>query len=113
MVLECQQHPDYQQAITTLLDLAERYGKHGRSLATDGTGTVKQGRSAFAAAEADLKVCNNPMVHMSHVAVLTLSCRPSLRDLPMVHPATTCGLPSTLSTRMLIEILSCETGSSL
>ncbi|KAI3320455.1 hypothetical protein HD806DRAFT_506424 [Xylariaceae sp. AK1471] len=55
MVLECQQHPDYQQAITTLLDLAEQYGKHGRSLASDGTGTVKQGRSAFAAAEADLK----------------------------------------------------------
>ncbi|KAI1818787.1 hypothetical protein GGS20DRAFT_526858 [Poronia punctata] len=55
MVLECQQHPDYQQAITTLLDLAERYGKHGRSLAAGGTGTVKEGRTAFAAAEADLK----------------------------------------------------------
>jgi len=55
MILECQQHPDYQQAITTLLDLAERYGKHGREIATGGAGTVKQGRSAFAAAEADLK----------------------------------------------------------
>lgn len=55
MVLECQQHPDYQQAITTLLDLAEQYGKHGRSLTTGGAGTVKQTRSAFAAAEADLK----------------------------------------------------------
>ncbi|KAI0541862.1 hypothetical protein GGR58DRAFT_510663 [Xylaria digitata] len=56
MVLECQQHPDYQQAITTLLDLAEQYGKHGRSVATDGAGAVKQTRSAFTAAEADLKV---------------------------------------------------------
>lgn len=55
MILECQQHPDYQQAITTLLDLAEQYGKHGRSLTTGGAGTVKQTRSAFAAAEADLK----------------------------------------------------------
>ncbi|GAP88921.2 hypothetical protein SAMD00023353_1700120 [Rosellinia necatrix] len=55
MILECQQHPDYQQAITTLLDLAEQYGKHGRSMATGGAGTVKQARSAFAAAEADLK----------------------------------------------------------
>ncbi|RYC56817.1 DNA ligase (ATP) [Xylaria longipes] len=55
MVIECQQHPDYQQAITTLLDLAERYGKHGRSVTTGGAGTVKQTRSAFAAAEADLK----------------------------------------------------------
>ncbi|KAI1174134.1 hypothetical protein F4777DRAFT_411434 [Nemania sp. FL0916] len=55
MVLECQQHPDYQQAITTLLDLAEQYGKHGKSMTSDGAGTVKQTRSAFAAAEADLK----------------------------------------------------------
>ncbi|KAI0402655.1 hypothetical protein F4802DRAFT_348466 [Xylaria palmicola] len=55
MVLECQQHPDYQQAITTLLDLAEEYGSHGRSMTTDGAGTAKQTRSAFAAAEADLK----------------------------------------------------------
>ncbi|KAI1277727.1 hypothetical protein F5Y07DRAFT_388372 [Xylaria sp. FL0933] len=56
MVLECQGHPDYNQAITTLLDLAEQYGKHGRDLTSGGTGTVKQTRSAFAAAEADLKV---------------------------------------------------------
>lgn len=58
MILECQQHPDYQQAITTLLDLAEQYGKHGRSMTTDGAGTVKQARSAFVSAEADLKVCD-------------------------------------------------------
>ncbi|KAI1306653.1 hypothetical protein F5Y03DRAFT_354094 [Xylaria venustula] len=56
MVLECQSHKDYQQAITTLLDLAEQYGKHGRNLTSGGAGTVKQTRSAFAAAEADLKV---------------------------------------------------------
>ncbi|KAI0436234.1 hypothetical protein F4803DRAFT_572777 [Xylaria telfairii] len=55
MILECQQHPDYQQAITALLDLAEQYGKHGRSVTKDGAGTVKQARSAFVAAEADLK----------------------------------------------------------
>ncbi|KAI1419167.1 hypothetical protein F5Y12DRAFT_794485 [Xylaria sp. FL1777] len=56
LVLECQQHPDYQQAITTLLDLAEQYGKHSRALTSNGASTVKQTRSAFAAAEADLKV---------------------------------------------------------
>ncbi len=56
MVVECQQHPDYNQAITTLLDLAEQYGSHGRSLAAGGTGTVKETRSSLAAAEADLKV---------------------------------------------------------
>ncbi|KAI1430971.1 hypothetical protein GGR50DRAFT_682107 [Xylaria sp. CBS 124048] len=55
MILECQQHPDYQRAVTSLLDLAEQYGKHGRSLTTEGAGTVKQTRSAFGAAEADLK----------------------------------------------------------
>lgn len=55
MVLECQQHPDYQQAITTLLDLAEEYGGHGRKLASGSTGTVQQTRSSLAQAEADLK----------------------------------------------------------
>ncbi|KAI1259109.1 hypothetical protein F5Y18DRAFT_318041 [Xylariaceae sp. FL1019] len=55
MVLECQQHPDYQQAISTLLDLAERYGSHGKDLTSGGADTVKQGRSALNKAEADLK----------------------------------------------------------
>ncbi|ETS73594.1 hypothetical protein PFICI_14540 [Pestalotiopsis fici W106-1] len=55
MVLECQQHPDYQQAISTLLDLAEEYGGHGRHLASGSTGTVQQTRSSLAQAEADLK----------------------------------------------------------
>ncbi|KAI1085477.1 hypothetical protein F5B20DRAFT_567469 [Whalleya microplaca] len=55
MVLECQQHPDYQQAISTLLDLAEEYGGHSKKLTSQGTGTVKETRSGLAAAEADLK----------------------------------------------------------
>lgn len=55
MVVECQQHPDYNEAISTLLDLAEQYGSHGRSIATAGTGTVKETRTHLAAAEADLK----------------------------------------------------------
>ncbi|KAK6086403.1 hypothetical protein SCUP234_02616 [Seiridium cupressi] len=55
MVLECQQHPDYQQAISTLLDLAEEYGTHSKRLAAGGTGTAQQTRSSLAQAEADLK----------------------------------------------------------
>ncbi|ORY68549.1 uncharacterized protein BCR38DRAFT_363053 [Pseudomassariella vexata] len=55
MVLECQQHPDYQQAIATLLDLAELYGGHGKELTSGGTGTVKEARLALGQAEADLK----------------------------------------------------------
>jgi hypothetical protein len=55
MVLECQQHPDYTEAIQTLLDLAEEYGGHSRALAQGGTGTVKEARAGLAAAEADLK----------------------------------------------------------
>lgn len=55
MILECQQHPDYQEAITTLLDLAEQYGGHANTLAQGGTGTVKGARSSLAQAEADLK----------------------------------------------------------
>jgi len=55
MVLECQQHPDYQTAVRTLLDLAEQYGSHANRLAKGGTGTVKDTRSALAQAEGDLK----------------------------------------------------------
>jgi len=55
MVLECQQHPDYAQAIETLLNLAEEYAGHSRSIAQGGTGTVKDARAGLAQAESDLK----------------------------------------------------------
>lgn len=55
MIVECQQHPDYNQAISTLLDLAEQYGSHSKRLTAGGAGTVKETRSHLAAAEADLK----------------------------------------------------------
>lgn len=55
MVVECQQHPDYQQAINTLLDLAEEYGGHAKNLSQQGTSTVKDTRSGLAQAEEDLK----------------------------------------------------------
>ncbi|EFY88531.1 hypothetical protein J3458_020272 [Metarhizium acridum] len=55
MVLECQQHPEYSKAIQTLLRLAETYGGHGRDLGKESTGSAKQARSGFAAAEADLR----------------------------------------------------------
>ncbi|KID97651.1 hypothetical protein MAJ_06329, partial [Metarhizium majus ARSEF 297] len=55
MVLECQQHPEYSKAIQTLLRLAETYGSHGRDLGKESTGSAKQARSGFAAAEADLR----------------------------------------------------------
>ncbi|KAK3692166.1 hypothetical protein B0T22DRAFT_5924 [Podospora appendiculata] len=55
MVIECQQHPDYQQAIQTLLDLAEEYGSHANRLAQGGSGTIKETRSGLAQAESDLK----------------------------------------------------------
>jgi hypothetical protein len=55
MVLECQQHPDYYQAVQTLLDLAEEYGEHANRLARGGSGTVKEARSGLVQAETDLK----------------------------------------------------------
>jgi len=55
MVLECQQHPDYQTAVQTLLNLAGEYGNHANRLARGGTGTVKETRSGLAQAEGDLK----------------------------------------------------------
>ncbi|WYZ39912.1 hypothetical protein EsH8_IV_000253 [Colletotrichum jinshuiense] len=55
MVLECQQHPDYAQAIETLLDLAEEYAGHSRTIAQGGTSTVRDTRAGLAQAESDLK----------------------------------------------------------
>lgn len=55
MVLECQQHPDYQTAVQTLLNLAGEYGSHANRLAKGGSGTVKDTRSGLAQAEGDLK----------------------------------------------------------
>ena len=55
MILECQLHPDYRVAIETLLDLAEQYGSHAKTLSSEGTGTVKDTRSSLIQAEADLK----------------------------------------------------------
>lgn len=56
MVVECQQHPDYQRAIAALLDLADQYGDHASKMAKDGSGTVRETRSGLAEAEADLRV---------------------------------------------------------
>jgi hypothetical protein len=51
MVVEIQGHADYQQAIETLLRLAEEYGGHSKTIAADSQGTVKglynQSRSAL------------------------------------------------------------------
>lgn len=55
IVIECQSHPDYNEAISTLLDLAEQYGSHANKLTQGSTGTVKDVRSSLAQAEADLK----------------------------------------------------------
>lgn len=55
MILECQQHSDYSEAIQTLLRLAESYGGHGRALGQGSAGSAKQARTGFAAAEDDLR----------------------------------------------------------
>ncbi|EGU77468.1 hypothetical protein FOQG_06126 [Fusarium oxysporum f. sp. raphani 54005] len=55
MILECQQHEDYSQAIQTLLRLAETYSRHGRTLGQGSTDTAKDARGGLAAAERDLR----------------------------------------------------------
>ncbi|KAI9376017.1 hypothetical protein BJX61DRAFT_26997 [Aspergillus egyptiacus] len=45
MVLEIQGHRDYQQAVETLLDLAEKYGGHSREMTQQGSGTFQGTRS--------------------------------------------------------------------
>ncbi|KAI4163415.1 MAG: hypothetical protein LQ342_002922 [Letrouitia transgressa] len=57
MIVEIQGHQDYQQAIETLLTLAEQYGGHGRNLGQQGAGSVKGAHSntALTTAETDLR----------------------------------------------------------
>ncbi|KAL8842117.1 MAG: hypothetical protein Q9176_002809 [Flavoplaca citrina] len=57
MIVEIQSHQDYQQAIETLLNLAEEYSGHGKNLSQQGAGTVKgaHGDNALTSAETDLR----------------------------------------------------------
>lgn len=57
MVVEIQGHPDYQQAITALLDLAETYGGHANTMGQQSAGTIKGAHAdnSLQMAEADLK----------------------------------------------------------
>ena len=59
MIVEIQSHQDYQQAIDTLLGLAETYTGHTKGIARDSTGTVKGAHedSHLQSAEKSLKVC--------------------------------------------------------
>lgn len=60
LLVECQGHPDYQQAISTLLNLAEQYVGHANNVAEQSTGTVKGAHtdSSLQRVEKDLKVCD-------------------------------------------------------
>ncbi|SPJ81717.1 uncharacterized protein FTOL_09122 [Fusarium torulosum] len=55
MILECQQHEDYSEAIQTLLRLAETYSRHTRTVGQGSTDTAKDARSGLHAAERDLR----------------------------------------------------------
>ncbi|KAF2665193.1 hypothetical protein BT63DRAFT_448440 [Microthyrium microscopicum] len=57
MIVEVQGHADYQRAIETLLNLAETYTGHTKSLATQGQGTIKGAHTddSLKTAEANLK----------------------------------------------------------
>lgn len=58
MIVEIQGHQDYQRAIETLLDLAERYSSHGKILSQQGKGSVQGAHQddALTTAETDLRV---------------------------------------------------------
>lgn len=57
MITEIQGHSDYQQAIETLLSLAETYGGHANTLSNQGAGTVKGAHedNSLRSVEANLK----------------------------------------------------------
>ncbi|KAL8952780.1 MAG: hypothetical protein Q9222_001327 [Ikaeria aurantiellina] len=58
MIVEIQGHQDYQQAIETILNLAEEYGGHGKNMSQQGAGSMKGAHSdtALTTAETDLRV---------------------------------------------------------
>ncbi|KAF2161296.1 hypothetical protein M409DRAFT_28335 [Zasmidium cellare ATCC 36951] len=58
MVVEIQGHEDYQQAIETLLRLAEEYTGHTKNVASQSQGAVKGARNqdSLSTAEADLRI---------------------------------------------------------
>ncbi|KAJ0420105.1 hypothetical protein BJY00DRAFT_143092 [Aspergillus carlsbadensis] len=57
MIIEIQGHRDYQEAIETLLDLAEKYGGRGRHMAQQGSGSVQgtRGSSSVSRMEKNLR----------------------------------------------------------
>jgi hypothetical protein len=61
MVVEIQGHPDYMQAVNTLLDLAETYAGHASNVTQQAVGSAKGAHadSSLQIAERDLKVCSN------------------------------------------------------
>lgn len=61
LLVECQGHPDYQSAMTTLLDLAEEYAGHLNNIGQQSTGAVKGAHtdSSLKTAEQDLKVSSS------------------------------------------------------
>ncbi|KAI9733437.1 MAG: hypothetical protein M1834_003521 [Cirrosporium novae-zelandiae] len=56
MVVEIQGHEDYQQAIETLLDLAETYAGHGKTFHEGSKGTVKGAHSDSALQQAEFNL---------------------------------------------------------
>ncbi|EYE92753.1 uncharacterized protein EURHEDRAFT_379885 [Aspergillus ruber CBS 135680] len=58
MVMEVQGHADYQRAIETLLDLAEKYARHSQDLSKQGTGSIKdvRGHNSVRTVETNLRV---------------------------------------------------------
>ncbi|KAL8638019.1 MAG: hypothetical protein Q9228_004787 [Teloschistes exilis] len=82
MIVEIQGHQDYQQAIETLLNLAEQYGGHGKNLSQQGAGTVKGAHSdtALTSAETDLRTLLERFANYTSADDLTDSINALYRD---------------------------------
>ncbi|KAK4995522.1 hypothetical protein LTR28_000492, partial [Elasticomyces elasticus] len=82
MVVEIQSHQDYQQAIDTLLRLAEQYTGHTKSLAQQTQGTVKGAHSddSLQRAEGDLKTLIERFANSTSVDDLFDSLNEVYRD---------------------------------
>jgi hypothetical protein len=99
-----------QQAVGTILDLAEKYGRHTRDISQQGAGSTKEirGDERIRKMEANLKVSDQETSTDGEANILA---RLSLNDLQTARPWMISSIPSTRSTAMQIGTRNSEAGS--
>ena len=118
MVVEIQSHQDYQQAVDTLLYLAETYSGHSKNLANQANGTVQTARddNHLRSAETCFKVSDifyssSTVLPIQEINLTNKPTRLFLNVLPITLLVRIFSKPSTIFTRTQIGIPLSRIGS--